>query len=123
MYNSYANGMWWYAKNGFYRAAVLHGRFSHKLIPRSNPQPLHTPTVHFEHKDICFSRKSAKHLEFHASCKVCRFRSTENALFSIPKEHGKATHFELIYIENRAASQNSIDSAAMPEVTLCNAGA
>ena len=87
--------------------------FPQRFISSPNPQLLHTPALQFEHISDCCFRNLAKLSDSHASRKVCCFKSTEKVSSSIPKEQGNAIHLELMYIENLAASQNSMDSIAM----------
>ena len=96
--------------------------FPQRFISSPNPQLLHTPALQFEHISDCCFRNLAKLSDSHASRKVCCFKSTEKVSSSIPKEQGNAIHLELMYIENLAASQNSMDSIAMLDANLYIAG-
>ena len=80
------------------------------------------PVVQLAHTLVCFSLNLAKLSDSQASCNECCFKLTEKVSSPIPKEQGNAMHLELIYIENLAASQNSMDSIATPGANLYIAG-
>ena len=96
--------------------------FPQRFNPSSSPQLLQMPVVQLAHTLVCFSLNLAKLSDSQASCNECCFKLTEKVSSPIPKEQGNAMHLELIYIENLAASQNSMDSIATPGANLYIAG-